>query len=162
MAATLIVDGYNVIMATKTGKDMMLEDLKKARDYIVRVSEKYARSTGFITRVKVIFDGDDKYRVLEELQVSNRDIQVFSEMDKCDDEIIRMSKLYVPYGRVFVVSNDNYVRNGCRPYASLMRPEDLFPRKTKKNAKEGTIEPKRVDKKTEDRITEEYRRELGI
>ena len=132
MATTLVVDGYNAIMASNEGKKTIMKGLKEARDYIVGIAEEYARSSGYIDQVRVVFDGDDKYRVLDQLDVSRGNTQVFSRTDKCDDEIIKMAKSCSAYSRVIAVSNDNYVRNGCRPYASIMHSEELFISKKKK------------------------------
>lgn len=162
MATTLVLDGYNVIMASAEGKKIILQDLKAARDYIVGIAKEYARSSGYINQVRVIFDGDDKYRVLDELDVSKGNIHFFSKTDQCDDEIIKNVKAYSAYSRVIVVSNDNYVRNGCRPYASLMHSEELFLCKKKKNKKHEKEKDKEINQEISAMITEEYKRELGL
>ena len=94
--------------------------------------------------------------------MSRGNTQIFSRIDQCDDEIIKIVKSYSEYGKVIVVSNDNYVRNGCRPYASLMHAEDLFRTKNKKNDKKEKDQTKKIQKSLSDKITEEYRHDLGL
>ena len=162
MATTLVVDGYNAIMASNEGKKVIMKGLKEARDYIVGIANEYARLSGYINQVRVIFDGDDKYRVLEEFDVSRGDTQVFSKTDKCDDEIIKIVKFYSTYNRVIAVSNDNYVRNGCRPFASIMHSEELFISKKKTYDKREKEQKRKINKEVGKMITEEYRQELGL
>jgi len=162
MATTLVVDGYNAINAIRTTRNMILNgQLEEARREIMEIAKKYARSSGYIKDVCVVFDGDDKYRHLD--RVSNiPGNHVFSGTDKGDDKIIQTVKRYSSFSRVIVASNDNYVRNMSRGYgASLMAPEDLAPEKHHEHhEKKGPA--KEIDKKTRDAITEDYMRELGL
>ena len=161
MATTLVVDGYNAINASKEGRAALERGLKQARDYIVRVSKEYARSSGYITDVKVVFDGDDQYRYLDKMKVSRKE-QIFSDTGKGDDTIIATVRSCSEYSKVIIVSNDNYVRNWSRGYASVIGCDELFKKKKRRGLKGGNASSKDINKGLETRITEDYRKELGI
>ena len=161
MATTLVVDGYNAINAIPRTRKILLEgNLEEARKVIMAMARTYARSSGYINNVFVVFDGDDKYRELDDVNPLPGD-HSFSRTNKGDDQIIATVKRYSGFSRVIIASNDNYVRNMSRGYgASLMNPEDLETAKAK--GKEKKEKGKSIDKKTRDAITDEYMRELGL
>ncbi|MBD3296413.1 MAG: hypothetical protein GF392_03510, partial [Candidatus Omnitrophica bacterium] len=114
MATTLVIDGYNAINAIGSTRKMMIAgDLQKARHEIMRIAREYRRSSGYIDNVRVVFDGDDRYRHMDRVSDLPGD-HVFSATDKGDDEIIRNVREYSSFSRVIVVSNDNYVQNMSR------------------------------------------------
>jgi hypothetical protein len=62
-----------------------------------------------------------------------------------------------------VVSDDNYVRNRTRGYASLMRPLKLFERKRGNFSRRRSFRDKMpISKKTREDINREYGRRLGL
>jgi hypothetical protein len=73
-----------------------------------------------------------------------------------------MVKSYASYGKVIMASNDNYVRNGCRPYAVLIHTEELFRFSGQKGKKEKKTDSEKVDEKIGKMITVEYKKELGL
>ena len=166
MAATLIVDGYNAINALpETRKYLMKGELELARKQIIAICKEYARSSGYIKDVCVIFDGDDKYRELEKMNIPPGGAeQIFSKTGDGDDQIIRTVKRYASFSRVIVASNDNYVRNMSRGYgASLMDVKDLLPREKKSSGqKQDKDESKNISRKVQNSITEEYMKHLGL
>lgn len=162
MKTVLIVDGYNAINAIPSVKKKLKESLLSARSEIIILAKEYARSSGYITDFHVVFDGQDRYRYLERLKVPRDTKHTFSRTGDGDEKIIETVKRYSEKGRVVVASNDNYVRNNARSYgASLINSEDLEGKPSKKKTSQED-KPKRLDKRTRDQITKEYRKELGL
>lgn len=166
MASTLVVDGYNAINAIpQTRKYLMKGELELARRQLIAICREYARSSGYIKDVSVIFDGDDKYRELDQINMPPGGAeQIFSRTGEGDEQIIRTVKRYSSFSRVIVASNDNYVRNMSRGYgASLIDARDLLPRQRKDRVtKDDKREKKNIPRKVLNSITEEYMKHLGI
>ncbi len=162
MTITLIVDGYNAINAVPEAKSKLKESLLAARKAIVAISKEYARSSGYITDVRVVFDGSDQYRSANGTHLLHGKTQVFSRTARGDEKIIEIIRKLSLKGRVVLASNDNYVRNNARAYgASLVRAEELSRRKqTVKNPKK--TKDKRIDPQLKEEITREYKEELGL
>lgn len=160
MKTTLIVDGYNAINAIPEAREKLKEGLERARKTILIISKEYARRSGYITDICVVFDGDDKYRYLDAIDISRGKSYLFSPIGGGDDKIIDMVKQYSSKGKVVLASNDNYVRNNSRVYgASVISSEELYKR-VKKPSRGGS--PKKITRKMEKEITNEYKRHLGI
>ena len=156
---TLIVDGYNAMNAIPHVQSLMGKDLHAAREVIVSISREYARSSGYITDVRVVFDGDDRYRYLDKINIPRGRTQVFSRTGKGDDKVIEIVKKHSEKGKVVVASNDNYVRNMSRGYnASLIDADELAPKKKPRSGGAG----KKISGSLKRRITEEYKRHLGL
>jgi len=156
----LVVDGYNAINAVPETRQLAGEDLHEARKEIIRISKEYARSSGYITDVRVVFDGDDRYRYLDALEVPRGKTMIFSGTGEGDDKIIEVVKKCSRKARVIIASNDNYVRNMARGYkATPLNVQELsfMKRKNKKNKAH-----KRITQDIKNKINEEYRKELGI
>ncbi|MBU0570951.1 MAG: NYN domain-containing protein [Candidatus Omnitrophica bacterium] len=159
---TLVVDGYNAIYAIPDIKAKAARDLSQAREEIVARSREYARSSGFIEDVKVVFDGDDRYRYLDKLDIARDPAQVFSATAAGDDKIIEVVRMCARKGKVILASNDNYVRNNARGYgAGLIDSRDLAGRKVSSAPRFGCGR-KKLDKNVRETITREYREQLGI
>ncbi|MFH1395594.1 MAG: NYN domain-containing protein [Candidatus Omnitrophota bacterium] len=164
MKTTMVVDAYNAIYAIPKIRKELNKSLESARKAVIDISKKYAKSSGYITDVRVVFDGDSKYKCAETFEVEDKDVRIFSETGKGDEKIIETVKRYSRFGRVVLVSNDNYVRNNARGYnASVISPEELAkkPLTIGSMPKEKSLN-KRIGTKLERQITNEYMRELGI
>jgi len=138
METTLVVDGYNAINAIALTKKYLANGkLETARKTILAIVKEYARSSGYITKVKVVFDGDDQYKYLERMDITRGDDHHFSATGDCDDQLIDTVRRYSKLGRVVLASNDNYVRNNSRSFgASIINVEDLtITKKIKKRKK---------------------------
>jgi predicted RNA-binding protein with PIN domain len=163
MATTLVIDGYNAINAIPEVRKELKKSLLAARNAIILVSKKYARSSGCIDDVRVVFDGIDKYRDMERFGHLKGKDQVFSRSGKGDRKVIDTVKKYSAKGKVVLASNDNYVRNNARAYgAAIIDVRDLAGRKSKVSGNKSDVPNKKIDKNLEKEITEEYRKELGI
>lgn len=162
MTTTLVVDGYNAIYAIPVLREAMAKSLKSARTALLAKAKKYAKSSGFITDVKVVFDGDDKYRDDGALALAGDASQVFSKSGEGDDAVIQTVKKCSRYGRVIVASNDNYVRNNSRVHGAKPIPvqELMTPRAGNKTSKRKSI--KKIDICVQEKITREYKKELGL
>jgi len=158
----LVVDGYNAMHAIPEARKRLKESLRSARDEVIAISREYARSSGFISDVRVVFDGDDRYRYLDKLDIKRDSAQVFSKTGFGDEKIIEVIKQLSCKGKVVLASNDNYVRNGARGYgASLIHSEDLL--RSKKIKKQGCVSHKKsLGKSVREEITKAYRRVLGV
>jgi predicted RNA-binding protein with PIN domain len=156
---TLVVDGYNAINAIHFTKKELGKSLLSARRAILVISKEYARSSGYITNVSVVFDGRTKYRDMEKKDMLRDKAQIFSKTDQGDDKIIETVRLASKKGRVVVASNDNYVRNNSRAYgASILNVEEL----EKKQKKPLNISEKNLKGKIKNDITREYKKMLGL
>jgi len=156
---TLVVDGYNAIYAIPVTRELIGESLDRARKEILAISRKYARSSGYITDVKIVFDGDDRYRGRHGRDISRDAAEIYSRTGSGDDKIIETVQACSRRGRVVLASNDNYVRNNARGYgASLINPEKLYDEK--RNGPAGRYD--RIPGDICDRITREYMEELGL
>ncbi len=156
---TLVVDGYNAINAIHFTKKELGKSLLSARRAILVISKEYARSSGYITDVTVVFDGDTKYRGMDKRDMLRDKAQIFSKTDQGDDKIIETVRLASKKGRVVVASNDNYVRNNSRAYgASIVNVEEL----EKKQKKPLNINEKNLKGKIKNDITREYKKMLGL
>jgi len=156
---TLVVDGYNAINAIPSTKKELEKSLLSARRSILLIAKEYARSSGYITDVSVVFDGRTKYRAMEKMNKLRDKAQIFSKTDKGDDKIIDTVRLASKKGRVVLASNDNYVRNNARAYgAALINSRDL----EKKEKPASDPDKKSLKGKVKDKITEEYRKMLGL
>lgn len=163
MKIVLIVDGYNAINAIPEVRKKLQDSLLSARSAIIVLTKEYARSSGYITDFHVVFDGQDKYRDMERLRVPKDGKHTFSRTGEGDEKIISTIKEYSEKGRVVVASNDNYVRNNARSYgASLVNSEDLAGKKKKDLKAELKKQGKKLDKRIKDKITKDYREELGL
>ena len=162
MKTILIVDGYNAINALPETRKALKVSLSSARSKIIMITKEYARSSGYITDFCVVFDGQDRYRYLDRIDLSREGTKVFSDTGCGDEKIIEAIKKYSSRDRVVVASNDNYVRNNARAHgASLMNSEELV--REKKKVKEEKPEKKKlISGKEKEKITEEYRKHLGL
>jgi len=163
MSTILVVDAYNAIYAIPEVRLKMNDSLERARNSITLISKEYARSSGYINDIRVVFDGDDKYRYVNELNRNRKKNEIFSKTGDGDDEIIRTVRNCSKYARVVVASNDNYVRNIARGYGALIiNSEELTKTKKRKKIFKEKKEEKKIDKSTEIKITNEYKKELGL
>jgi predicted RNA-binding protein with PIN domain len=157
MDTTLVIDGYNAINAIPAIRKELKKDLRSARRAVILAGKEYARSSGYIDDVCVVFDGLDKYRGLERSGLPGGRGQIFSRTGKGDEKIIETVKRLSVKGRVVLASNDNYVRNNARAYgAAILDVRELAGKKKKKTEQ---VKSKEISKKD---ITREYRKELGI
>ncbi|MBD3378849.1 MAG: hypothetical protein GF408_00080 [Candidatus Omnitrophica bacterium] len=162
MRTTLVVDGYNAINAIPEAKKEMRKSLLAARKAISEMCRRYARSSGYITDLKIVFDGQDKYRNRNRLFSGGKE-QLFSPTGCGDEKIIQTVKKACAEGKVVLASNDNYVRNNARAYgAKPIRAEELAGRKrqTRKAGPKGKFHGIASRKLAE--ITREYREYLGL
>lgn len=158
MKTTLIVDGYNAVNAILEARKELKKSLRAARSIITAMSVEYARSSGYITEFKVVFDGIDKYRGANILRGKT---QVFSRTGGGDNKIIEMIRKCSKNGKVVLASNDNYVRNNARAYgASIINAEVLAGKK--RGPSKGKKEEKKISRDLKEKITKEYREKLGI
>ncbi|MDD5633764.1 MAG: NYN domain-containing protein [Candidatus Omnitrophica bacterium] len=163
MEITLVVDGYNAINAIPgMKKDFQEGKLEEARKKLHALVKEYARSSGYITGVRIVFDGDDRYRYLDALDITRNKEQVFSATGKGDEKVIDTVRRCSRFGAVVLASNDNYVRNNSRSYnASIIAVEDLAKKKIK-YAKKRKVTEKKISQALSKKITDEYRKELEI
>ncbi|MDD4956242.1 MAG: NYN domain-containing protein [Candidatus Omnitrophica bacterium] len=159
---TLVVDGYNVIHALHATRRMAEKDLEGARNAVVRLSREFAGSRGDIHQVKVVFDGDDRYRYLDRMNMSSGGVSVFSSTGKGDDKVIEMIRRHSSTGNVTVVSNDNYIINHSRVYgANRLSVEELYSR-IKRKEQGPPVEGKRISSKAREDINRAMKKELGL
>lgn len=162
METTLVVDGYNAINAIDETRGEIERGLRYAREAILAICAEYARSSGYITRVRVVFDGLDRYRGLDNKDISRGREQVFSGTGQGDDKIIETINKFSRLGRVVLASNDNYVRNNARAYGASIITSDELVRKRPGRSPGKKLSGKKISSPVKARITKEYREELGL
>ncbi len=163
MNTTLVVDGYNAINAIPKVRKELAKSLECARKAILLLSKEYARSSGYITDVRVVFDGDDRYRHIDRMNIPGVTFQIFSRTGKGDDKVIETVRKYVDCGRVVLASNDNYIRNNARAYgAALVDVKELEGNKDKGKRIKDKAKGKKIDPSLEREITGYYMKALGL
>ena len=130
------------------------------------ITEKYVKASGYIDDFCVVFDGQDKYRERELEEMPHDKGHIFSDSGDGDEKIIDMIRKYSDEGRVVVASNDNYIKNMARGFRALsIDSEDLMEKQRSKEAKRQEKEQskeKKIGRREKSKITEEYKRELGL
>lgn len=163
MGTIMIIDGYNALNSHPEGKKFLRGALKEARAFLIEVCRKFASGRADVREIKLFFDGDDRYRDIVRSDLFPGVEVIFSSTDTCDDEMIEAARDCSSLGNVVVVSDDNYVRNRTRGYASLMRPLKLFERKRGNFSRRRSFRDKMpISKKTREDINREYGRRLGL
>ena len=161
----LVVDGYNVIFQNKDLSSLADKDLMFARTEITRLANLYRKYIGGIDKLKVVFDGQDKYKGLNTCKH-----QKYSATGQGDTEIVKTMAQFTKGFDVTVVSNDNYIRNSARAYgASIVNVASFFKKiipKIKKNEnktkKTENILTKSISRNKANQINEQLKKEWGL
>lgn len=106
----LLIDGYNAIHKIPEAERLLDHSLEEARKCITAMAKEYQRKDGGIAQAYVVFDGKNEYRDTS----FNKPNQVFSRTGEGDKKIIHLAQDKSSQFHVVVVSDDNYVGNGCR------------------------------------------------
>lgn len=164
MQTTLVVDGYNAMNAIPKAKKELSNSLEAARNAVIAISREYARSSGYITDVRVVFDGDDRYRHFDGINIPGVTFHIFSRTGQGDDKVIETVKKYAERGRVVLASNDNYIRNNARAYgAAIVDVRELEGKKKGQGSRgKGQDNSKRIKPDVEKEITRHYLKALGL
>jgi predicted RNA-binding protein with PIN domain len=118
----LVIDGYNVIFRTSYLCAIADKDLMQARNDVTKIARQYQKKIGGIDKLKVVFDGQDKYR-----DRNTCPYQKYSGTGQGDTEIIRTIEQFAIKYNVSVVSNDNFVKNNARAHsASVIKVEQFL------------------------------------
>jgi predicted RNA-binding protein with PIN domain len=156
----LVVDGYNAVYAIQSLRQELEKSLAEARKSTLRMSEAYAKARS-IGSVRVVFDGDDRYRHFDASERHKN--AVFSRTGAGDDKVIETIRKYASSGKVIVASNDNYVRNNARAHGAVVLDVRELEHPGKKPRTPGKDKnEKKIDQRTCDAITREYRKILGV
>jgi predicted RNA-binding protein with PIN domain len=157
----LVIDGYNVIFRTSYLGAMADKDLMKARNVVTKIARQYQQKIGGIDKIKVVFDGQDKYKGM-----STCPYQKYSGTGQGDTEIIRTIEQFAIKYNVSVVSNDNFVKNNARAHgASVITTEEFLnivgagPRAC---PKQKNISDKKISSAKANKINKDLMKEWGL
>ena len=161
----LVIDGYNVIFRTSYLCKIANKDLMRSRNEVTKIARQYQRKIGGIDKLKVVFDGQDKYQ-----GISCYSDQKYSATGQGDIEIVRTIEQFATKYNVTVVSNDNFVRNNARAHGASAIGVDEF--LNIGNANVGAIVPngpksktnvgKKVSEKQAKKINKDLMKEWGL
>ncbi len=160
----LVVDGYNVIFQNKELSSLADKDLMLARTEVTRLSNLYRKRIGGFDKLKVVFDGQDKFRGMNTCMY-----QKYSATGQGDTEIVKTMAQFEKKYNVTVISNDNYIRNSARAYGSLTVDVASFFKEiqnktpqNKKSSRRGSAVTKQLSKNKENKINEQLKKEWGL
>ena len=155
----LILDAYNVIYAVPELARQLDQSLEAARKALLSLCVRIA-VRGDIARIDVVFDGAGDY---EETAWEGKKVRAVysSREDKADDCILKMLE-DSGRGDFTIVSKDNYVFNNSKAHcASVISPEAFMKTYVKSETSNKKTAPS-VSQETARKITEEYKKHLGL
>ena len=164
---TFIVDGYNFAHAIPEFSKSLEKNLQAGRDALVKACMQYVSGRAHAFRIVIVFDGSDRFADMPSFDAPGLSVIFTASREKADDRILEMIQETKRPEDFFIVSDDNYVFNHSRSlrargvtcaefYAGLTRKKD-----DAKN-KAVTREKPALREDIARKITEEYKRRLGI
>ncbi|MBI3313161.1 MAG: NYN domain-containing protein [Candidatus Omnitrophica bacterium] len=162
-----ILDAYNVLHKMRRFETVLNKELRTAREALTVLCSALIRARGDIESMILVFDGRSQFRDLPQAAPPGIRL-VFSETDETADERINvLLEELPPKSRKCVVSDDNFVRNHARAYGvnrmSVREFEELVNIVENKNSgKSRPAENPTLSSATAKKITEEYKKKLGL
>ena len=157
----LVLDGYNVIHAIPELEKFLDVSLESARNALVRMCESVAASRGDFGRIDVVFDGRDEFTFLPDLRLGRVRIIFSGSDEKADGRILELIK--EEKASFLIVSDDRDVYHGGRDHsADVMKTAEFYRRYVSKIKEARPAKPLPLSRETAQKITEEYKRHLGL
>ncbi len=163
---TLLLDGYNVILAVPELARHMDRGLQSAREALVRLCQAYRVRRGDIGRLYVVFDGRDAHASGSQEQHHGSVTVLFTQKpEEADERILSVIEAQRGRSRCVVVSNDNEVSNNARAFGARVMSVQEFYEKVRSSS---VHRPQRststgkaaLSARDAQQITEEYRKHL--
>lgn len=161
-----ILDAYNVIHKIKSLETALDKDLRSSREALVNLCRNLLQTRGGITKIILVFDGRSEFRGLSHPSPPRVEM-VFSETgEEADEKIVEVLESLGKNTRKCVVSDDNFVRNQARAYqtqtVTVAEFELLSRPRTAKNNPSSAPKSSSLSQAAADKITAEYKKQLGL
>ena len=160
-----VVDGYNVIHSIPAFERALNQSLRHARETLIQICFQYANTRGDIRRIYLVFDGKDEFADLPTDSREKLTVIFSNTKEEADGRIIDMLQNRNSPDDWWVVSRDNEIMNNAKSMrAKSISPLDFLEgMSAKKTAAKTPATPhKSLSDSTAQKITDEYRRHLGI
>lgn len=165
---TLVLDGYNVIHGVKGLERRLDRSLETARAALIELCQVYKARRGDVGRVYVVFDGDEAHAHLPQADQGGVSVLFTHKREEADDRIIALIREDAGKSRFVIVSDDNYIFNNARAQGARVMSVAEFYAQSKPPAGAARSAPRKpgdekapLPARDAQRITEEYRRNLG-
>ena len=162
---TLVLDAYNVIHAVPRLEKLLTGKLENARAALIQACVEYRKVQRNIQQVLIVFDGrKDRGPWDSEVSSDFPGIKVlFSDPGQtADDKIIELLEDFKSTQKCVVVSNDNYVANNARAFGVRVVSVQTFDAAVREKQSRGTVSQAGIADASARKITEEYRKLLGL
>ena len=162
---TVLLDGYNVIHAVPELARQLDRSLEAAREALVNLCREYRTRRGDVTRLYVVFDGDDAGARGPQEDRGGVTVLFTQRREEADERILSVIRAEGGRSRFVVVSNDTHIFNNARALGARVISVHTFYGQIRL-ARPTRSTPPAVDDKmplsTRDaqRVTEEYRKSL--
>jgi predicted RNA-binding protein with PIN domain len=127
-AATVLIDGYNVIHRIDAFREQLeTAGLQAARDALIRYCIEWRATRGDVGAFTIVFDGSSDVQAQGESGPVGVRVIYTRTGETADDRIIALVRQANEKGvRVMVISGDNYVRDNTRSLGAEMMTADAF------------------------------------
>ena len=164
---TLILDGYNVIHAIPSFNRELQKSLEAARNALIQACKNHRLVRKDIARVYIVFDGRDKFWDMPPGDDCGISVLFTSSGQNADDRILELIEEKGKDGSFVVISNDTYVFNHSRALGAKVISAGEFENELRKAGSSKSKNPGKskdagLPEHQTRRITEEYKRHLGI
>lgn len=161
-----ILDAYNVIHKSRSFAAALDRELREARESLAEACAALKRTRGGISGFILVFDGRSEFRDLTHAAPPGVQI-VFSETgESADERITELLETLPPKPDKCVVSDDNFVRNQARAFCaksiSVSEFEILLDPSRARTPARSAVSEKHLPSFIASKITEEYRKTLGL
>jgi len=161
----LLIDGYNAINRIQELKPSLLGGLENARNRLALLVSSWNHIHPAFECV-IVFDGEQQPASDSHPRLAGIRCVFSRSSHGGDEEIIRFVRNHK--GRtsdITVVSDDNMVRNNCRPHGASVQPTSylLTEKKSPSGGRRGSpADYKGLDKKAASEIDKELRKKFGL
>ncbi|MDA9101314.1 NYN domain-containing protein [Omnitrophica bacterium] len=164
-----IIDAYNFIHQIPELEKLLDRNLRQVREKLFEMCRSCKQRSKDIEKIVLVFDGDSRYGYL--LPESRDGVHsVYTETgEDADQRIVQILEGYTRRDHISVVSDDNFVINHARAYcARAVSSVEFFRCLTRKPKSKKSVSHQRAsgEEKISDqaarRVTDEYRRHLGL
>ena len=162
---TVVLDGYNVIHAVPELARHLDRSLEAAREALVGLCQTYQARRGDVTRVYVVFDGDEAYASGSQPDRGGVTVLFTPRREEADERILQLARADGGRSRLIIVSNDNHIFNNARAHGARVMPVSEFyaqlrPVSPARPARRDAADRPALSPFEARRITDDYRKRL--
>ena len=160
-----VVDGYNVIHSIPEFEKILNQSLRHAREALIQICFNYVQSQSEIRHLYLVYDGKDEFADLPVDSRQKLTILFSGTKEEADGRIIDMLQSRKSPDDWWVVSRDNEIINNAKSMgAKFISPLDFLTGMNSKSvsAKSPVVSRKGLSDSLAKKITDEYRKHLGI